>query len=1193
MFPESGVCDSQRSVSRISLRTTIICGAVLMWFSGAALGEIVLPFSEETSIGELSIRKKGTTQGEWKPFAPARGKVAVPDEMEVLLDVPAEALDFLDTLSAIPEGGIHSVRFFRMLISPAHLRALASLKNLREVWFTNVRIRAETLEALAPIGSLESLHLNASTFRPADLAALAKLPPLRFLSFRHAKLFDSGLGYLPAMPQLEYLDLTGTRVTDQGLPVLMRFPNLRTLYLGGTPIGDASMEHIAALTALESLVLPKTVSEAGIAQLEGAPAYKALQAGRSLLLRVVDKATGAGLHDAEVSIKADAEAFTLRTATDGTCLVQLPAIIERYLAAEVKAPGYVPLGCSWWLPDHAIPENFTFETELTTPVSGVVVDEAGAAVSGAKVVLNISCHSSPDLPYVYIPWESQNTTTDEAGRWQCACAPADFPYFNIRVYHREFLNQEVHSGPGDTDITALQKCAARIELQRGVAFVGRVVAPDRTPIMGARVAIGRSTADKGYQRTSSLADGRFSFQKSVPGVQYITVYKEGWAPAMKRVVLRPETAPTEIVLAPGKTISGRVVNTDGDPVAGARVAVYMWRDRDLLDWSARTDAEGHFRWESAPNEAVHFEVRKLGYMPENDVYLAPGPEEQTVTIAPVLRVSGRVTDATTGAPIPAFRVVEGAGTSDHGPDQWWSSSAVEGSGGLYVYEIQSDFPKRAHFIRFEADGYVPTLSRALKRDEGAATINVQMTPAELWEGVVLCPDGAPAAGAEIMAASLLRSVSIQDGHFSQELRVPPLVTNAGGRFTVARDGDPWKLVILHEQGFAMVSHNEMSPQIRLQPWARVEGEVRAGGQTVPDDRVYLWDEERRDDAEPYVYKRHDTRTDTDGRFRFERVIPGAKELGRTVKTVRNDSEWSHTTYIEVAPGETRHVTLGGEGPKVAGRLVLPGNDARLLESASLRAIASRQRTPCPWPENLQSDEERSDWYEEWSKTPEGRAWGRYYQYAVQIDPDGSFSISDIPPGKYELYVSLEEARFEGHTRGGTLGQAAHEFTVPGADTLPFSETLDIGEVEFRLYERPELDALVADFELPRLDGSTLKLSDYRGKCVLLDFWATWCGPCREEVKYLKQAMALFGENPDFAIVSVSFDATAEKAKKYVEENGMNWAHAIAEGIHDREMHALYGINGIPAIFLIDPQGRMIAKDLRGQAMLDAIKAALD
>jgi peroxiredoxin len=114
-----------------------------------------------------------------------------------------------------------------------------------------------------------------------------------------------------------------------------------------------------------------------------------------------------------------------------------------------------------------------------------------------------------------------------------------------------------------------------------------------------------------------------------------------------------------------------------------------------------------------------------------------------------------------------------------------------------------------------------------------------------------------------------------------------------------------------------------------------------------------------------------------------------------------------------------------------------------------------------------------------------------------------------------------------------------------------------------------------DFILPQLDRHDLRLSSYRGKVVLLDFWATWCDPCREEIPHLVELQQKYASS-GLQIIGISMDDSPDPVRPFAEQFHMNYPVVMGTA----QTGALYGgILGLPITFLIDRDGRIYAKHI--------------
>jgi peroxiredoxin len=143
-----------------------------------------------------------------------------------------------------------------------------------------------------------------------------------------------------------------------------------------------------------------------------------------------------------------------------------------------------------------------------------------------------------------------------------------------------------------------------------------------------------------------------------------------------------------------------------------------------------------------------------------------------------------------------------------------------------------------------------------------------------------------------------------------------------------------------------------------------------------------------------------------------------------------------------------------------------------------------------------------------------------------------------------------------------------------------------GQTLYKLMNADKITAMgkpAPNFTQNDVNGKPVSLSDYKGKYVLVEFWASWCSPCRAESPNLIKQYAAY-KDKGFEILGVSVDSDKAKWLEAIKKDGLTWTQVSDLKGWESEARKVYGISGVPANFLVDPQGKIVGAHLMGEKL---------
>jgi hypothetical protein len=692
-------------------------------------------------------------------------------------------------------------------------------------------------------------------------------------------------------------------------------------------------------------------------------------------------------------------------------------------------------------PEELQKRTAVFVMKQGVPIGGFVRNEQGEPIAEASIRI---IWRDPSVPG---PSNSVALTSDARGKWTTHAIPANaVGSLQFSLTHPEYAGttNSYRSLPVSAD--ALLKQTAVLTMQRGVDVNGVVVNGDGQPVAGADVSTRFFWGNPRTATTDVTTDfeGKFVFHHQETSSDLtLTASAQGYGPTVAHVQPGTDSTPARLVLTPGRTIRGTVVDESGRPVSGAQVMIQRWQNSQSIDVNTTTRADGTFQLHDAPKDLVSITAYKEGYN-NAQADCDSGQDNLDLTLRRPVTVHGTVTDARTHQPIAAFTVFTGVKWSTNPAPVFAQGIGGRTFAGGQFNEMLSGYGGEidAWYVKVQARGYLPAVSSPLNKSGEA---DFALEPAKDLQGTVFTADGTPAADATVALAIPQQNIFISDGQINSQGE-PPAMTDARGHYDLPPQSGKFKLVALSAAGFAQVGSDAIakSPDVHLTPWARAEGRLLLNGKPGANQNISVFVNQQQQwrPDEPMVQISNQCQTDADGHFSFDRVAPGDIQVSHEVMMSNGQYNQGFNVQTQEATavsGQTITVNLGGAGRPVTGRVILPAalaGRADLNINANLHNVANTEPQPPPIPDSVKknSPDAQRTWWRQFMQSDDGKAYVKRLRdfqmnnQQVPVAPGGAFTIDNVAPGTYQLTVSVNPYR-----GGMPLASAKAKFTV---DPIP-------------------------------------------------------------------------------------------------------------------------------------------------------------
>lgn len=914
------------------------------------------------------------------------------------------------------------------------------------------------------------------------------------------------------------------------------------------------------------------------------------------------------------------------TDAEGKCEVTYNPKEIKELSYTFYKNGFLPMQGIWKKQQiDFMPDRLEIPMSRGKRIGGQVVDEEGKPIEGAEIVVNEThgfwVKSSRDN-YLILDLDAGErlAVTDSDGMWDSRCLWPTVKWLRLRISHKDYADEiysteitQAMEGEGSEglylDFDKLENHEAQFVLQKGFAVAGTVVDENGLAIPSARIKWFDRFPEHTHQEVASFGElktgpaGDFYFPH-LPSKQIrFAVQAEGYAPFMHEMKLTQDVADLQFALDQGGLLEVEITDRGGQPIPGVELHFEDWSIWQGIDWKAGTDENGRVVWPNAPEEKFQVHLEKEGIV--TTARTLQGGQKRTIELDRTLKIMAQVVDAETKEPIEKFKVAYADRESYLVHNRQFAMAGQNGRMMIDLNKLHADSWAHNYFytciLEIMAPGYMPVTSREFSTRDGDQDVVecvFELERARIRSGVVFSPDGLPLQGVEIALAinthqshPLLRSkkISISDKPKISNLEATlHSISESNGHFNISWDDNAEALVAVHESGIASVSIEEFdeSGKIFLQKWGKIEGTAWNYDEQLEGAEIWM---NSQLGMHNLVQSDRRTQTDSNGEFGFNFIPPGKYRIHKMIPMHRGTTTSGPAETVFIGSGELQKVRIGDQGRPVVGKI----NVMNPYVPIDWRATNDRHRVGTIPPKPPESLVGRED-YNKWRQSEKVQMmYDKQRSHPIVFQTDGSFRIDEMIPGKYQFSINIQDPRDPDDFSNRFIAHFTETFKIPETDQSNSTVPYDIGN--FEIWLKPELEegqTEAPEFTARGIHTDDFKLSDFRGKYVVLDFWATWCSPCIAEFPYLRKVHEQFGNRDDFVLIGLSVDKDISKPASFISENDMPWLQGYVGELRESDVPKRYDVGGIPATFLIDPEGRIIGKDLREHHLLETVQGKM-